>query len=170
MVLSMKWISHSTFPIWSASSCKAVHTFSHLTCSIVLSRTRASQGFYPAIDILKSQSKMMMKQFVGEKHYRVAREVRKTLATYEELKDILAMLGLEELSREDRRIVNRARRLERFLTQPFYTTERFTGLPGKLVSREQAIEGCERILNDEFFDFPERSLYMIGDISEAVRP
>lgn len=148
----------------------AVHTFSHLSSSIVLSRTRASQGFYPAIDPLKSQSKMLMKHIIGERHYLVAQEVRKTLATYEELKDILAMLGLEELSQEDRRVVNRARRLERFLTQPFFSTERFTGHEGKIVSREKAIEGCERILNDEFFDHPEAALYMIGNIGEAQKP
>ncbi len=148
----------------------AVHTFSHLSSSIVLSRTRASQGFYPAIDPLQSQSKMLMKHIVGEKHYRVAQEVRKTLATFEELKDILAMLGLEELSQEDRRIVNRARRMERFLTQPFFSTERFTGHEGKIVSVEKAIEGCERILNDEFFEYPEKALYMIGNIEEAQKP
>lgn len=144
-----------------------VHTFTHFSASIVLSRERASQGLYPAIDPLQSQSKMLMPRIVGERHYRVARTIRETLAAYAELKDIIAMLGLEELSQEDQRIVNRARRLERFLTQPFFTTEQFTGQPGRTVSLEQVLEGCERILNDEFYDYPERALYMIGSIDEA---
>jgi F-type H+-transporting ATPase subunit beta len=97
----------------------------------------------------------------------MAREARKTLAEYEELKDIIAMLGIEELSREDRKIVYRARRLERFLTQPFFTTHQFTGKEGKLVSLEDTISGCERILNDEFIDTPESKLYMIGAVDEV---
>ena len=99
----------------------------------------------------------------------IAQEIRKTLANYEELKDIIAMLGLEELSHDDRQAVYRARRLERFMTQPFFTTEQFTGLDGKMVDRDNALEGCERILNDEFFDEPERALYMIGKIDEVKR-
>ena len=146
----------------------AVHTFSHLSSSIVLSRKRAGEGFYPAIDPLQSNSIMLQSRIVGLRHYKVAREVRKTLATYEELKDIIAMLGLEELSREDRRIVFRARRLERFLTQPFFTTEQFTGHEGRIVELEDTIEGCERILNDEFSDRPESDLYMIGSIKEVT--
>ncbi|MCD6224341.1 MAG: F0F1 ATP synthase subunit beta, partial [Deltaproteobacteria bacterium] len=145
----------------------AVHTFSHLSASIVLSRKRASEGFYPAIDPLQSSSIMLQPRIVGRRHYEVAREVRKTLATYEELKDIIAMLGLEELSREDRRIVFRARRLERFLTQPFFTTKQFTGHEGRIVELEDTIEGCERIINDEFSDRPESDLYMIGSIKEV---
>ena len=145
----------------------AVHTFGHLTASIVLSRKRASQGLYPAIDPLQSQSKMLTPLIVGERHYRVARQIRSTLAEYEELKDIIAMLGMEELSQEDQRTVNRARRLERFLTQPFFTTEQFTGYSGRMVILEDAIDGCERILNDEFTDRPERALYMIGKVDEA---
>ncbi|MHB1309530.1 MAG: F0F1 ATP synthase subunit beta [Limisphaerales bacterium] len=145
----------------------AVHTFSHLSASIVLSRKRASEGLYPAIDPLQSSSKMATPGIVGERHYNLAREIRRTLAQYSELKDIIAMLGLEQLSPEDRNVVARARRLERFLTQPFFTTEQFTGLKGKLVSLEDALEGCERILHDEFKDHPERALYMIGPIHEA---
>jgi F-type H+-transporting ATPase subunit beta len=145
----------------------AVHTFSHLSASIVLSRRRASEGLYPAIDPLTSNSNMLNPRIVGERHYRLAQEVRRTLATYEELKDIIAMLGLEELSREDRRIVFRARRLERFLTQPFYTTEQFTGMEGRTVSLAAALDGCEAILNDEFSEAPEKLMYMIGDIGEA---
>lgn len=146
----------------------AVHTFTHLSASIVLSRDRASQGLYPAIDPLQSNSSMLLPHIVGERHYRVAQEVRQTLASYEELKDIIAMLGLEELSQDDQQVVHRARRLERFLTQPFFVTEQFTGKAGKLVSREETVEGCERILNDEFADYSEQDLYMIGQIDEAI--
>ena len=145
----------------------AVHTFSHLSSSIVLSRKRASEGLYPAIDPLASGSKMLVPAVVGRRHYDVSREVRRTLASYEELKDIIAMLGLEELSQEDRKTVFRARRLERFLTQPFFTTEQFTSYEGKMVSLEDALTGCERILNDDFMDYPESVLYMIGTIDEA---
>jgi len=147
----------------------AVHTFSHLSASIVLSRKRASEGLYPAIHLLRSGSKMVTPPIVGARHYRIAQQIRKTLAGYEELKDIIAMLGIEELSREDRAIVNQARRLERFLTQPFFVTEQFTGQTGRLVPLEDALDGCERILNDEFSNWPEHSLYMIGSIAEARR-
>ena len=145
----------------------AVHTFSHLSASIVLSRKRASEGLFPAIDPLQSSSKMATPGIVGERHYSLAQEIRRTLAQYAELKDIIAMLGLEQLSPEDRNVVVRARRLERFLTQPFFTTEQFTGLKGKLVSLKDALDGCERILRDEFKDYPESALYMIGTIDEA---
>ena len=145
----------------------AVHTFSHLSASIVLSRKRASEGLYPAIDPLQSSSKIATPGIVGERHYSLAREIRRTLAQYSELKDIIAMLGLEQLSLEDRNVVARARRLERFLTQPFFTTEQFTGLKGQLVSLKDALDGCERILHDEFKDYPERALYMIGTIADA---
>ncbi|MCF7979931.1 MAG: F0F1 ATP synthase subunit beta [Chromatiaceae bacterium] len=144
----------------------AAHIFGHLSASIVLSRKRASQGLYPAVDPLQSQSKMLTPQIVGERHYQVAQQVRSTLAEYEELKDIIAMLGEEELSRQDRETVSKARRLERFLTQPFFTTEQFTGHSGKLVSREQTIEGCERILDGAFADVDEQALYMKGAIDE----
>ena len=146
-----------------------VHVFAHLSASIILSRDRASQGLYPAIDPLHSESKMLVPHIVGTRHYRIAQAVRETLANYEDLKDIIAMLGLEELSREDQRAVNRARRLERFLTQPFHTTEQFTGMAGKTVSLGDALDGCERILNDAFADYPERSLYMIGVVDEVRR-
>ncbi len=145
----------------------AVHTFAHLSASIVLSRKKASEGLYPAIDLLSSRSKMLTPGSAGERHYAVAQEVRKTLAMYEDLKDIIAMLGLEELSQEDRQIVFRARRLERFFTQAFFTTEQFTGLPGKMVDLDDTIGGCERILADEFSNYPEKALYMIGKIDEA---
>jgi F-type H+-transporting ATPase subunit beta len=103
----------------------------------------------------------------GERHYRIAKEIRMTLAQYEDLRDIIAMLGLDQLSKEDRKVVFRARRLERFLTQPFFTTEQFTGMKGKIVTLKEALDGCERILRDEFKDVPESALYMIGPIDEA---
>ncbi|MEB3228098.1 MAG: F0F1 ATP synthase subunit beta [Synechocystis sp.] len=145
----------------------AVQTFGHLSASLVLSRKRASEGFYPAVDPLRSSSKMLMASIAGERHYRTALAVRETLANYEGLKDMIAMLGMAELSEGDRRVVQRARRLERFLTQPFFSTEQFTGKAGKFVSLEAALTGCERLLNDEFADGPENALYMIGDIEEA---
>jgi F-type H+-transporting ATPase subunit beta len=149
----------------------AVHTFSHLSASIVLSRKRASEGLFPAVDPLQSNSKMATPGVVGAAHYRLAQEVRRTLAQYAELKDIIAMLGLEQLSPQDRQVVGRARRLERFLTQPFFTTEQFTGMKGRAVSLQDSLDGCERILRDEFKDVPERALYMIGAIAEAkTRP
>ena len=145
----------------------AVHTFAHLSASIVLSRRRAAEGIYPAIDPLTSNSEMLAPATVGPRHYRIASDVRRTLAQYEELKDIIAMLGLEELSQEDRVVVNRARRLERFLTQPFFTTSQFTGQSGRSVSSDDTLDGCERILRDDFHDVPERALYMIGPIHEV---
>jgi F-type H+/Na+-transporting ATPase subunit beta len=147
----------------------AVHTFSHLSASIVLSRKRAGEGLFPAIDPLQSSSKMATPGVVGRRHYELAQEIRRTLAQYAQLKDIIAMLGLEQLSSEDRNVVARARRLERFLTQPFFTTTQFTGIEGKFVKLEDALEGCERILRDEFKDYPENALYMIGTIDEARR-
>ena len=148
----------------------AVHTFSHLSASIVLSRKRASEGLFPAIDPLQSSSKMATPGIVGDRHYALAQKIRSTLAQYADLKDIIAMLGLEQLSPEDRKVVGRARRLERFLTQPFFTTEQFTGMKGKLVSLNDSLDGCERILRDEFKDYPESALYMIGAIGEAKKP
>jgi F-type H+/Na+-transporting ATPase subunit beta len=136
----------------------------------VLSRKRASEGLYPAIDLLQSSSKMATPGIVGARHYSLAQEIRKTLAQYEALKDIIAMLGEEQLSAEDRKAVARARRLERFLTQPFFTTEQFSGKKGKLVSLKDSLDGCERILHDEYKDYPESALYMIGAIGEAKKP
>jgi F-type H+-transporting ATPase subunit beta len=147
----------------------AVHTFSHLSASVVLSRQRASEGLFPAIDPLQSSSKIATPGIVGERHYSLAQEIRRTLAQYAELKDIIAMLGLEQLSSDDRQVVARARRLERFLTQPFFATEKFSGMAGKTVSLKDSLDGCERILRDEFKDYPEAALYMIGSIDEAKR-
>ena len=122
---------------------------------------------YPAIDLLQSGSKMATPVIIGERHYNIAQAIRQTLAEYEELKDIIAMLGLEQLSLRDQKTVNRARRLERFLTQPFYTTEQFTQYKGKNVSLQDALDGCERILDDEFNTYPESYFYMIGTIDEV---
>jgi F-type H+-transporting ATPase subunit beta len=148
----------------------AVHVFSHLSASIVLSRKRASEGLYPAIDLLQSNSKMATPDIAGDRHYKVAQRIRRTLAQYEDLKDVIAMLGIEQLASEDRETVGRARRLERFLTQPFFATEQFSGIKGKLVNLKDSLDGCERILNDEFKDYPESSLYMIGAIEDARKP
>ena len=145
-----------------------VHTFAHLSAFIVLSRERASLGLYPAIDLLESGSKMLSQAVVGQRHYRIAQQVKETLAHYEELKDIISMLGLEELAPEDQRLVKRARRLERFFTQPFSVTEQFTGTEGVMVSLEDTIEGCDAILQDKFPDMDEQDFYMIGSIKNAM--
>jgi F-type H+-transporting ATPase subunit beta len=145
----------------------AVHIFGHLSASVVLSRDRASEGLYPAVDPLRSESKMLVPQIVGHHHYEIARAVRRTLAAYEDLKDVIAMLGMDELSEEDQRIVGRARRLERFLTQPLFVTERFTNMEGRNVALQDALGGCERILADELADAEESDLFMIGSIDEA---
>jgi F-type H+-transporting ATPase subunit beta len=144
-----------------------VHTFTHLSASIVLSRKLAGQGLFPAIDPLQSSSMMTAPAIVGERHYQIAKAIRETLTQAAELNDIIAMLGIEHLSVADRELVYRARKLERFLTQPFCTTEHFTGIKGKIVPLADALTGCERILNDEFKNYPESALYMIGSIDEA---
>lgn len=148
----------------------AVHTFGHLSSSIVLSRKKASEGIYPAIDPLKSGSKMLVPLIVGKRHYQIAQKVRNQLAVYEDLKDIMAMLGLEELSQENQQTVRRARKLEKFLTQPFRVTEHFTGKEGKYVDLEHSLDACERILNDEFEELPENAFYMIGGVDEIAPP
>uniref|UniRef100_UPI0040483612 F0F1 ATP synthase subunit beta n=2 Tax=Yoonia sp. TaxID=2212373 RepID=UPI0040483612 len=144
----------------------AAHIFSHLSASVVLSRKRASEGLYPAVDPLASASVMLTPAVVGQRHYDIARAVRRTLAEYEELRDIIAMLGLEELSLADRATVARARRLERFLTQPFVTTGAISGVAGKLVPIVDTLDGCETILAQTEFDQPESAYYMIGGLSD----
>ena len=144
----------------------AAHIFSHLSASVVLSRKRASEGLYPAVDPLASASVMLTPSVVGQRHYDIARAVRRTLAEYEELRDIIAMLGLEELSSADRATVARARRLERFLTQPFFTTGSFSGMEGKAVPIADTLDGCERILEQTRFDLPESAYYMIGGLDD----
>ena len=142
----------------------ATHIFAHLSASIVLSRKRASQGLYPALDPLQSSSKMLTPAVVGTRHYATAQAVRRVLAEYEELKDIISMLGLEELSRADRRTVAHARRIERFLTQPFFTTGQFTGNVGVAVDLADTISGCARILDGEFDSTAEQAFYMVGTV------
>ena len=144
----------------------AAETFAHLSATVVLSRRMASQGLYPAVDPLASSSKMLAKDVVGERHYNVAKNVKMVMAQYEDLKDIIAMLGYDELSDQDQAIVIKARQLERFLTQPFATTKHFTGLEGKLVELDKTLEGCERILSGEFLSVNPNAFYMIGDIFE----
>lgn len=144
----------------------AAHIFSHLSASVVLSRKRASDGLYPAVDPLASASVMLTPSVVGQRHYDIARAVRSTLAAYDELRDIIAMLGLEELSSADRLTVARARRLERFLTQPFVTTEAFSSMKGKTVPIAETLDGCEAILTQTEFTLPESACYMIGGLGD----
>jgi F-type H+-transporting ATPase subunit beta len=141
--------------------------FSHLDSSIVLSRDMASEGMYPAVDPLASGSSLLDPRLVGEAHYRAAQDVRKTIAHYRELEEIIALLGIEELSANDRTIVKRARALLRFLTQPFMVTVAFTGKPGRSVGLEATLVGCRAILDGEADDWAEASLYMVGDLDEA---
>ena len=144
-----------------------VHIFGHLSSSVVLSRHRAAQGLYPAVDPLRSSSSLLTAEVVGPRHVRVARAVREALALYDELRDIIAMLGLEELSQDDQRTVRRARRLERFLTQPLFATEAFTGRKGRFVKLDDTLEGCERILTGDADELGEQALYMVGALTEA---
>jgi len=146
-----------------------VHTFTHLDAAIVLARDMAAQGLYPAIDPLRSSSKLLDPRVVGDEHYELAQAVRRTIAHYNDLRDIISMLGMEELSEDDRRVVLRARRLQRFLTQPFFVTEQFTGTPGKSVPLAETIAGCQAILRGELDQVAESGLYMIGQIDEARR-
>jgi F-type H+-transporting ATPase subunit beta len=144
-----------------------VETFRHLDSSVVLSRDMAAQGLYPAIDPLASTSALLDPRVVGAEHYSVAEEVRRTIARYKELQEIISLLGVEELSAEDRRTVARARRLERFLTQPFMVTEQFTGIRGKSVAVEDTIKGCSAILSGEGDEWAESSFYMVGTFEDA---
>ncbi len=142
-------------------------TFSHLDSTVVLSRSLAELGIYPAVDPLDSTSTVLDPQIVGEEHYRVAREVQRVLQRYKDLQDIIAILGMEELSDEDKIIVNRARRITRFLSQPFFVAEVFTGTKGKYVSREETVRGFAEILAGKHDDKPETAFYMKGGIEEV---
>ena len=142
-------------------------TFAHLDGTTVLSRGLASKGIYPAVDPLASTSTMLQTNIVGAEHYDTARAVQSTLQRYKELQDIIAILGLDELSEDDRIIVDRARKIERFLSQPFFVAEVFTGSPGKYVSLEQTIQGFQAILKGELDDLPEQAFYLVGNIDEA---
>nr|AYD72384.1 ATP synthase CF1 beta subunit [Acetabularia peniculus] len=143
-------------------------TFAHLDATTVLSRGLASKGIYPAVDPLDSTSTMLQPWIVGEEHYNCAQNVKQTLQRYKELQDIIAILGLDELSEEDRLIVARARKIERFLSQPFFVAEVFTGSPGKYVSLNETIQGFHLILSGELDDLPEQAFYLVGNIDEAI--
>ena len=143
-------------------------TFAHLDATTVLSRGLASKGIYPAVDPLDSTSTMLQPWIVGEEHYACAQNVKQTLQRYKELQDIIAILGLDELSEEDRLVVARARKIERFLSQPFFVAEVFTGSPGKYVSLAQTIQGFNGILSGEYDDLPEQAFYLVGNLDEAI--
>jgi len=143
-------------------------TFAHLDATTVLSRGLASKGIYPAVDPLDSTSTMLQPSIVGSTHYNTAQNIKQTLQRYKELQDIIAILGIEELSEDDRKVVARARKIERFLSQPFFVAEIFTGSPGKYVALEDSIKGFNMILNGELDDLPEQAFYLVGDINEAI--
>ena len=143
-------------------------TFAHLDATTVLSRNLAAKGIYPAVDPLDSTSTMLQPWILGDDHYDTAQGVKQTLQRYKELQDIIAILGLDELSEEDRLTVARARKVERFLSQPFFVAEVFTGSPGKYVSLAESIQGFKMILGGELDDLPEQSFYLVGNIDEAV--
>merc|ERR1712115_458572 len=143
-------------------------TFAHLDATTVLSRNLAAKGIYPAVDPLDSTSTILQPWIVGDKHYQSAQKVKQTLQRYKELQDIIAILGLDELSEEDRQTVARARKVERFLSQPFFVAEIFTGAPGKYVSLADTISAFNDVLDGEFDDLPEQSFYLVGDINEAI--
>ncbi len=143
-------------------------TFAHLDATVVLSRDIAARGIYPAIDPLDSTSRQLDPLVVGQEHYDIAQTVQNTLQRYKELKDIIAILGMDELSEEDKQTVTRARKIERFLSQPFFVAEVFTGAPGKYVSLKDTISGFKGILAGEYDDLPEQAFYMVGSIDEAI--
>jgi len=144
-------------------------TFAHLDATVVLSRQLASQGFYPAVDPLESNSRLLDPRFVGEQHYWVATHVREILTRYKELRDVIAILGIEELAEEDRLLVLRARKIQRFLTQPFFVAEEFTGHAGAFVPLEETVRGFKMIIDGELDDVPEQAFYMTGDINSVLR-
>jgi F-type H+-transporting ATPase subunit beta len=143
-------------------------TFSHLDATVVLSRQLASQGLYPAVDPLESGSRLLTPRIVGERHYQIATRVRETLARYKELRDVIAILGMEELAEEDRRLVQRARKIQRFLTQPFVVAEAFTGRKGVYIPIEETLRGFEMILDGNLDEIPERMFYMTGTIDSVI--
>jgi F-type H+-transporting ATPase subunit beta len=142
--------------------------FAHLDATTVLNRKIAEKGIYPAVDPLDSTSRLLDPQIIGEEHYGVARGVQKTLQKYKDLQDIIAILGMDELSEDDKSTVERARKIEKFLSQPFFVAEVFTGSPGKYVSLENTIKGFKGILEGEFDHLPEGAFYMVGDMNEAI--
>ncbi len=144
-------------------------TFAHLDATVVLSRQLASQGFYPAVDPLESNSRLLDPRIVGEEHYQVATRVREILTRYKELRDVIAILGIEELAEEDRLLVRRARKIQRFLTQPFFVAEEFTGQAGVFVPLEETVRGFKMIIDGELDDISEQAFYMTGDINSVLR-
>ena len=142
--------------------------FSHLDATVVLSRDIAALGIYPAVDPLDSSSRILDAQYIGERHYKVATQVQQTLQRYKDLQDIIAILGMDELSEDDKVIVARARRIQRFLSQPFAVAEQFTGIPGRYVKLEDTITSFERVVNGELDDLPEQAFFMAGGIDEVV--
>jgi len=142
--------------------------FTHLDSTTVLSRQISELGIYPAVDPLDSTSRILSEQYLGERHYRVATRVQEILQRYKNLQDIIAILGMDELSEEDKVVVNRARRIQKFLSQPFHVAEQFTGIPGRYVPLETTIESFERMVDGEFDHLPEQAFYMVGGIEEAV--
>jgi F-type H+-transporting ATPase subunit beta len=143
-------------------------TFAHLDSTVTLSRSIASLGIYPAVDPLDSTSRQMDPQVIGNEHYETAQRVQQTLQKYKELKDIIAILGMDELSEEDKQAVTRARKIERFFSQPFHVAEVFTGSPGKYVPLKDTIRGFKAIVDGEYDHLPEQAFYMVGGIDEAV--
>lgn len=143
-------------------------TFQHLDATVVLSRKLASMGLYPAVDPLESTSQALKEDIVGGEHYQVANQVRETLQKYKELQDVIAILGMDELSDEDKLIVERARKIQKFLTQNFFVAEQFTGTPGVYVSREDTVSGFRRILDGELDAIPEQCFYMASTLEEVI--
>jgi F-type H+-transporting ATPase subunit beta len=143
-------------------------TFAHLDATISLERAIADRGIFPAVDPLASTSRILTPSIVGEEHYRVAQEVKRVLQRYKDLQDIIAILGIEELSDEDKLLVGRARRIERFLSQPMFVAEQFTGTPGQYVPREETVRGFAEILDGKHDDLPEQAFYMVGTIDQAI--
>jgi F-type H+-transporting ATPase subunit beta len=144
-------------------------TFSHLDATIVLSRALASQGFFPAVEPLESSSRILDPRIVGQEHYQVAMRVKEILARYKELRDVIAILGIEELAEEDRLLVERARKLQRFLTQPFFVGEEYTGIPGKFVPLEETVRGFREIVDGKHDHVNESAFYMAGSIDDVLQ-
>jgi F-type H+-transporting ATPase subunit beta len=143
-------------------------TFAHLDATIVMNRALTEIGIYPAVDVLASSSTSLDPEIVGEEHYRVAREVQRVLQQYKELQDIIAILGMDELSEEDKLVVSRARRVQRFLSQPFHVAEQFTGLKGVLVDIKDTIKGFNMIMDGEVDEYPEAAFNLVGNIDDAI--
>jgi F-type H+-transporting ATPase subunit beta len=142
--------------------------FAHLAATVVLSRAITELGIYPAVDPLASTSRILDAQYLGERHYRVATEVQRILQRYKELQDIIAILGMDELSEDDKRIVSRARRIQRFMSQPFAVAQQFTGIPGQYVKLEETISSFERLTQGEFDHLPEQAFFMAGGVDDVI--